>query len=78
MPKPSALGAAQVGEVTVATVGQFERLHQGATLPMARVLSASVLRVAHLRTGDTARTEAMRQLLEWEALNCVRLLRLPG
>jgi len=78
MPKPSALGAAQMGGVTAAIVGQFERLHQGATFPMARVLSVSVLRVAHLRTGDAARAEAMRQLLEWEAPNCARLRRLPG
>lgn len=71
-------GEVLTGTATPASLQVLEQHHQQTPLAMVRLLSAWGLRVAYTRAGDTARAEAMRELLEREAPHCAPLHRIPG
>ncbi|MFY2556310.1 hypothetical protein ACN469_01595 [Corallococcus terminator] len=73
-----AIGEVLTGTATAASLQVLEQHHQKTQLAMVRLLSVWGLRVAHTRAGNTARAEAMRELLQREAPHCAPLHRIPG
>ncbi|WP_426750333.1 hypothetical protein [Myxococcus sp. Y35] len=61
------IGEVLTGTAAPASLQVLEQHHQKTPLAMVRLLSAWGLLVAYTRAGDTARAEAMRELLQREA-----------
>ncbi|MCP3163246.1 hypothetical protein [Myxococcus qinghaiensis] len=72
------IGELLTGTATPASLQVLEQHHQRAQLAMARLPSTWGLRVAYTRAGDTARAEAMREVLQREAPHCAPLHRIPA
>ncbi|WP_163871021.1 hypothetical protein [Myxococcus eversor] len=72
------IGEVLTGTATPASLQVLEQHHQKTRLAVARLPSAWGLRVAYTRAGDTARAEAMREVLQREAPHCAPLHRIPG
>lgn len=72
------IGEVLTGTASPASLQVLEQHHEKTPLAMVRLLSAWGLRVAYTRAGDTARAEAMRELLQREAPHCAPLHRVPG
>lgn len=72
------IGEVLTGTATPASLQVLEQHHQLATLAMVRLPSTWGLRVAYARAGDTARAEAMREVLQREAPHCAPLHRIPA